>query len=72
MTGELRERVAKLENQREQLRQALRSVLIAHSVIAPWAGDGDLDATNDGPLLLMVAEQFANAAPTSPDPGGQP
>lgn len=50
---------APLLAQRELLRKALQMVLVHDGCILPYAGLGDLDATNDGALLVMVAEDYS-------------
>jgi hypothetical protein len=49
--------------QREMLREYLQKVLVHVGMIEPWAGLGDLDAFNDGPLLCVASEDFIASTP---------
>lgn len=57
-----RERDA-VRHQRELLRESLQQLLVHVGMIAPWAGLGDLDAFNDGPLLCLAVADFIESCP---------
>ena len=58
--------------QRELLREALRGLLIHVGMIADWAGQGDLDTTNEGAALMLATEDFMQSCPLAKELLHQP